>query len=169
MFPEFGAPSFLDESQELGMRLIGSVTAAFGSDVETFLRTHAAQSMTGEHRFKPVPFAQVLAKIAYCYAWFDGTLGFVRNADRLVDAFMWHPDQLGQFVGTQAEAIPRFDGLGFRVDYAWHPAGVLVSEVQLFPDIPLPVYQVVLGDTSLCDWKRLRRHLDSRSPRTVIS
>lgn len=58
--------------------------------------------------------------------------------------------------------------MSFRMDYAWHAPGLLVSEVQLFPDIPLPVYQVVLGTVSLGNWKRLRRHLNAqRSGETV--
>ena len=47
---------------------------------------------------RPVSFARMIAKIAYCFAYYLGHILKLENPKELVHAFMNEPDTIGLFV-----------------------------------------------------------------------
>ena len=160
--PWFSLPGKLDDCDEGNLRLAGWVALSFGPALDTFLRARGATEMVfQEGKQQPVAFARMIAKIAYCHAWRDGVPELLEGTERLIEAFMEKPDELGQFVGTQDPPFRQFPELKLRMQYHFEPVSSLVHmEVQLFPDAATPTYLVVLGRcrTHRC-WRRVRERL----------
>lgn len=159
-FPLFVRPGLLsDDGTRSDLRLEGMGAVIFGADVASFLEEHGARVATqAEDGKRAMPFARTIAKIAYGLAWRDGALDRLSGAEKLVDAFMEHPELIGAFLGTKIPPYERYQGCQARVEYKLAmPSQLVYMEVQLFADTGAPTYEVVLGRVSrVREWRNLR-------------
>jgi len=146
-YPIFREPTYL-LSQDAGeVRLEGTVTGSYGVDPEVFIRglgvTGLRLASVGS---APVAFAQMLAKIAYCFAWAHGTLSDIEAPHELVRAMMDEPNKLARYVGTLEPPYHSYEGVQHRLSTKYMEAHrVMYVEVQLFAASGAPTYVVVLG------------------------
>lgn len=100
-----------------------------------------------EHTMRPVEFAKMVAKIAYCYAWSSKLIQVVDSASDLINAFMTDSGELGRFVGTRRPPFKKFPGSQHILKYGCiSDRRVVYVDVQLFSDKGAPTYIVALGD-----------------------
>lgn len=146
-FYEFGEPKYLDASRGAQLECGGTVTGSYGRDPRELLSELAAKGMTiTSLPARPVAFARMIAKIAYCFAWANGHIDKLEAPIELVSAFMGEPETLGRFVGSISPPYTRYEGVGVRFAIKVLEAHrVAFAEVQLFASIGAPTYVVALG------------------------
>lgn len=146
-FYEFGVPKYLDASRGTNLEVGSVVTGSYGQDPSQVLSEYSAKGMTivGAPR-RPVAFARMIAKIAYCFAFVQGHIGKLENPSELIDAFMENPDMIGRFVGSIQPPFVKYEGVGIRLAIkVLASEGIVYAEVQLFAASGAPTYVVVLG------------------------
>ena len=160
-FPLLVRPGLLSgDGTRMTLDLEGLAAAAFGADLSTFMEGRsAAAAVQRESTKRLMAFARTIAKIAYGWAWRDGVIEWLGGADRLVDAFMHHPERLGAFLGTKSSPYERYSGCQLRIEYKLSvPRKLVYLEVQMFADAAAPIYEVVLGSVNtIREWRNLRR------------
>ena len=146
-FPQFDPPKYLAPGADQRLKLIGTATASWGAGHEDFMRANGARSLTYQvDRNKPVAFARMVAKIAYCFAWSDDQLRHLQNPSDLPRTFLDDPDNIGKFVGGSDEPLTRYQGLQHRLEVAVNLDNrIMFMRVQLFAAAGTPTYIVVLG------------------------
>lgn len=146
-FYEFGEPKYLDASRGASLERKASVTGSYGQDPSLVLSELSAKGMTivGPPT-RPVAFARMIAKMAYCYAFVEGCINKLENIGELIKAFMEEPDTIGRFVGSIPPPYTKYEGVGARFAIkVLESERVAYSEVQLFAASGAPTYIVVLG------------------------
>jgi len=94
----------------------------------------------------------MIAKIAYCFAYYSGHIQKLENPGELINAFMAEPDLIGRFVGSMPPPYVKYDGLGIRIGFkVLKDVQVAYAEVQLFAASGAPTYVVVLGKVRVGD------------------
>ncbi len=160
--PCFSSPAIFDSRPDTRIELAGWATLSFGPDLQGFLKDAGVTEMRSEETKKsPVAFAQMIAKIAYGFAWCHGILELLEESPELVKAFMTNPNELGRFVGTKAPPFRQFPGFDFRIEYQYEPAlRIVYAEIQVFPDAATPTYIVVIGTcpTHRC-WRVVKKRI----------
>ncbi len=147
-FYEFGEPKYLQPSRGDNLETGAIVTGSYGHDPEEVLRDLDAQGMSvTPPPARPVTFARMIAKIAYCFACFKGHVRKLDRPEELVRAFMDdEPDTIGRFVGSIPPPFVRYEGVSLRLAIKVLEAErIAYSEVQLFAASGAPTYVVVLG------------------------
>jgi hypothetical protein len=147
-FPEFPRPAYLEASDyKSGISLKGVTTISFGPQPDSVLRQIDAQNIQIKQKWKPVSFARMIAKIAYCYAFAEGALSAIKTKSSVLPAILGQQDDIGKWVGQIDDRIKKYESLLHRI--AIHndlEKGLLIGEVQLFADSETPCYGVILGD-----------------------
>lgn len=146
-FYEFGEPKYLDASRGTNLETGGVVTGSYGRDPKQLLSELAVKGMTiVGPPMRPVAFARMIAKIAFCFAFAQGHISKLENPGELVNAFMEEPDTIGRFVGSIPPPFVKYDGVGIRLAIkVLESKGIAYTEVQLFAASGAPTYVVVLG------------------------
>lgn len=146
-FYEFGEPKYLEAAGGANLEVLGVVTGNYGQDPAQLLSDLGAKGMTivGPPA-RPVAFARMIAKIAYCLAFAQGHVKRLENPSELIKAFMEEPDTIGRFVGSVPPPFTKYEGLGIRFAIkALDSEKIALAEVQLFAASGAPTYVVVLG------------------------
>lgn len=146
-FYEFGEPKYLDSLSGASLETSGVVTGSYGQDPGRFLVELSAKGMSlSSPPMRPVSFARMIGKIAYCFAYYSGYIPKLENPNELVRAFMDEPDTIGRFVGSAPPPYLRYEGLGIRLEIKiLGEHRIAFAEVQLFAASGAPTYLVVLG------------------------
>jgi hypothetical protein len=146
-FYEFGEPKYLDRSKGEHLETSGIVTASYGPDPARVLSELNAKGMTiVGPPVRPVPFARMIAKIAYCYAFVQDVIKKLQDPGELIKAFMQDPNTIGRFVGSTPPPFTKYEGVGHRFAInVLESERIAYAEVQLFAAIGAPTYVVVLG------------------------
>lgn len=138
-FPIYPLPNYLGDRSGNGLKVEMMQLVAEDRGELVGLRV--------EHTMRPVEFAKMLAKIAYCYAWSSGLVRVVDNASDLVNAFMADGAELGRFVGTRRPPFRKYPGSQHVLKYGCiSDRRVVYVDVQLFANKGAPTYIVALGD-----------------------
>ncbi|MBM4127280.1 MAG: HNH endonuclease [Nitrospira sp.] len=147
-FYEFGEPKYLEAaSRGTSLDVCSVVTGSYGQDPGHVISELSTKGMTivGAPR-RPVAFARMIAKIAYCFAFVQGHIRKLENPSELIDAFMENPNLIGRFVGSIPPPFVKYEGVSIRVAIkALASEGIAYAEVQLFAASGAPTYIVVLG------------------------
>jgi 5-methylcytosine-specific restriction endonuclease McrA len=146
-FYEFGEPKYLDPSRGANLETGGVVTGTYGQDPNQVLSELSVKGMTivGPPA-RPVAFARMIAKIAYCFAFVQGHIKRLENPGELIKAFMEEPDTIGRFVGSIPPPFAKYEGLLTRFAIkVVESERIAYTEVQLFAASGAPTYVVVLG------------------------
>ena len=146
-FYEFGEPKYLEPSRGANLETSGVVTGNYGQDPERFLTELSAKGMSlSPPPTRPVSFARMIAKIAYCFAYSSGHISKLENPEELVHAFMEEPNTIGRFVGSVPPPFVKYEGLGIRLEIkVLEEHRIAFAEVQLFAASGAPTCVVVLG------------------------
>lgn len=146
-FYEFGEPKYLDPSRGANLETGAVVTGSYGQDPSQVLSELSAKGMTiVGPPMRPVAFARMIAKIAYCFAFAQGHIRKLENASELINAFMEEPDTIGRFVGSIPPPFTKYEGVGIRFAIkVLESERMAYAEVQLFAASGAPTYVVVLG------------------------
>lgn len=146
-FYEFGEPKYLDASRGVNLETGGVVTGSYGQDPSQLIHDLKAKGMSlSSPPMRPVAFARMVAKIAYCFAFAQGHIRKLEDPADLVRAFMDEPDTIGRFVGSVPPPFMKFEGVGIRIAIKVLEAlQIAYAEVQLFAASGAPTYVVVLG------------------------
>lgn len=146
-FSEFGEPKYLEPNRGVLLEAKGVVTGTYARHPDEVIKTLAVPGLSiSQPPTRPHAFAQMIAKIAYCFAYIDGFLNHVENPDELVHAFMNDPDTLGRFVGSMPPPFVSYDKMSLRLSLNINSANRLAwAQVQLFAHSGAPTYVVVLG------------------------
>lgn len=146
-FYEFGEPKYLDASRGENLETGGVVTRSYGQDPGKFINELKAKGMSlSPPPMRPVAFARMIAKIAYCFAFTQGHISKLEDPTALVRTFMDEPDTIGRFVGSMPPPYMKFEGVGIRLAIkVLESLQIAYAEVQLFAASGAPTYIVVLG------------------------
>lgn len=144
-FYEFGEPKYLDPSRGADLETGAVVTGSYGQNPSHLLLELSAKGMTIVGLpMRPVAFARMIAKIAYCFAFARGHISKLENPSELINAFMEEPDTIGRFVGSIPPPFPTYEGVAIRFKFLEYER-IAYAEVQLFAASGAPTYVVVLG------------------------
>jgi hypothetical protein len=146
-FYEFGEPKYLDPSRGANLETGGVVTGSYGQDPKQVLSKLRAKGMTivGPPA-RPVAFARMIAKIAYCFAFAQGHIERLETPGELIKAFMEEPNTIGRFVGSIPPPFTKYEGVLIRFAIkVLESERIAYAEVQLFAASGAPTYVVVLG------------------------
>jgi hypothetical protein len=146
-FYEFGEPKYFDPSRGAKLETGAVVTGSYGQDPSQVISELNAKGMTivGPPA-RPVAFARMIAKIAYCFALAQGHINRLENPSELVKAFMEEPNTIGRFVGSIPPPFTKYEGIVIRFAFKFlESARIAYEEVQLFAASGAPTYVVVLG------------------------
>jgi hypothetical protein len=138
---------YLDPSRGANLETGAVVTGSYGQDRSQVLSELSAKGMTivGPPA-RPVAFARMIAKIAYCFVFTQGHIKRLENPSELIKAFMEEPDTVGRFVGSIPPPFTKYEGVGIRFAIKVNESErVAYAEVQLFAESGAPTYVVVLG------------------------
>lgn len=146
-FYEFGEPKYFDASRGVNLETGGVVTGSYGKDPSQFLNELKARGMNlSSPPLRPVAFARMIAKIAYCFALCHGHVSKLEDPAELIHAFMDEPDTIGRFVGSIPPPFLKFEGVGIRLAIkVLESRQIAYAEVQLFAASGAPTYIVILG------------------------
>lgn len=146
-FYEFGEPKYLDPSRGANLETGGVVNGSYGQDPNQVLLELSAKGMTiAGPPMRPVAFARMIAKIAFCFAFVQGHISKLDNPGELIKAFMEEPDSIGRFVGSIPPPFTKYEGVGIRFAIkVLESERIAYAEVQLFAASGAPTYVVVLG------------------------
>jgi 5-methylcytosine-specific restriction endonuclease McrA len=146
-FYEFGEPKYMDPSRGAILETRGVVTGSYGQDPSQVLSEVRAKGMTiVGPPVRPVAFARMVAKIAYCFAFAQGHIKRLENPGELIKAFMEEPDTIGRFVGSIPPPFTKYEGVRIRFAIkVLESERIAYAEVQLFAASGAPTYVVVLG------------------------
>lgn len=146
-FYEFGEPKYLEPRRGASLETSGVVIGSYGQDPGRFLAELGVKGLSlSSPPMMPVSFARMIAKIAYCFAYYSGHLPKLENPKELVQAFMEEPDTIGRFVGSVPAPFVKYEGLGIRLTIKHlETHRVAFAEIQLFAASGAPTYVVVLG------------------------
>jgi hypothetical protein len=145
--PLFSGPACIEpEGYTTGIRVLGLNSYGIGVSPEDVLDHYRAKQVTWMDTGHPVPFARMIAKIAYASAFAERIFDLIDGDSLVLPAFMRIPDDIGKWVGTARKPLEVHAGHLHRVTFGGHlQSGLLIAEVQLFADNGLPTYTVVLG------------------------
>ena len=123
------------------------VTISFGANPEEVLRKLGATEIKIMPReLKPVSFARMLAKIAYCYAFAEGALKSLDGKSVVLPSILGDRDDIGLWVGITDPSLIAREGILHRLAMMEDKEnGFLVAEIQLFSGSQTPNYSVILG------------------------
>lgn len=146
-FPIFPPPAFLyPEGYTNGIRMTGLATIRFGPRPEAVLARIGANKIKVTQNYQYVPFARMIAKVAYSYAFAEGCMKFIYGTPFPLPAILGKRDEIGRWVGTLTKQFEAFKGLLHRIAVREdREKGLLMGEVQLFADSQAPSYGVILG------------------------
>lgn len=146
-FSEFAEPKYLDPSRGDRLEVRGVTTGSYGVHPDEVTRKLGISglSLTSPPTM-PHPFARMVAKIAYGYAYVEDFLRHIERPEELVQSFMDDPNTLGRFIGTMDPPFESYAGMSLRLSIKIHEAPrVAVVHVQLFAHSDAPTYVVILG------------------------
>lgn len=136
-----GAPS------KPGIDVSGIVTISFGPDPGKVLSTLGASTIKPYVSTHPVPFARMIAKIAYSMAAATGALLHLKEPSPIRQVILGINTCVGDYVGTLTYPLSKHDDQLHRVViFPDKNLGQLVADVQLFSDSHAPRYGVLLGE-----------------------
>ena len=146
-FPIFSLPSlFAPEGYKIGINMTGVATISFGADPVEVAKILKADGIKITQHYKPIAFARMIAKIAYCWAYAEGHLNKIRGKSTVLPAILGRKNDIGMWVGTTTYPIENQSKMLHKL---WidrnEELGVLTARLQLFADSDTPVYDVVLG------------------------
>lgn len=145
--PNFEPPGYMTSKKVRGINVRGVYTFNFGKPINDVLSDLKADDVRVTQNYELVPFAQMIAKIAWAMAAAENHLGKINPSPGVLRAIIEDPDDIGNWVGTFTDPRKRFDGTLHRIyiseDY---DKGILLGEVQLFSSSGTPCYGVILGE-----------------------
>lgn len=146
-FPRFAPPRFLSGKFGTGIDISGIDSILFGPHPEQTLKELAGEQISfGGGDYKYVPFARMIAKIAYSMAVASGAAIHLDGPSPVLPSLLGESDDIGQWVGTAVGPSRKYPGLLHRIALDRNAdQGLLLAEVQLFSDSDTPTYVVVLG------------------------
>ncbi|MCK4828140.1 hypothetical protein KA005_71080 [bacterium] len=146
-FPVFAPPSYFANSNcKTEINVTGRVTVSFGPRPEKVLAEIGAQNLKISQNLMHVPFAKMIAKIAYCMAYAVGALELIEGESVILPSILGTQKNIGKWVGTITEPINKYDNHLHRVFIHKDDShGLLFGEVHLFADSQSPSYGVILG------------------------
>ena len=146
-FLDFGPPGFLQNRPTTkGIVIRGLTTISFGPKPEDVAARYNAQSIKLSAGENPVPFARVIAKIAYSWAYAEGYIGRLDGPSLVVPAILGRTDDIGHWVGTISPVTEKKTGLLHQILIKEDEENkILLCGVHLFCDSNTPFYGVVLG------------------------
>jgi hypothetical protein len=144
--PLFSPPACYEpEAYTTGIRVKGLATYGIGASQEEILNQYRARRITWTDTSHPIPFARMIAKIAYAAAYADNALDHLVGPSVVLSSILDDPDDIGRWVGGANKPFEVHKGHLHRIIYGETQSRFLVAEVQLFADSGLPTYSVVLG------------------------
>lgn len=147
--PMYSEAPLSNQPLEEPLIVAGVSTLSFGPDPESLASSMGATGLViAPAKSRWVEFAQLLAKIAYGYAFFCGITEDIEDRNRLVAAFLDNPETLGGFVRTKPGANVVYPDVLHRLEVIQFDDGLVVAEVQLFANAGAPTYLVALGHAS---------------------
>jgi hypothetical protein len=145
-FPIFPPPRLLSGEDGVGIGMHGIHMIRFGADPEEVGRRLGAQKISVPNHDQPVPFARMLGKIAYAYAFAEGQIAKLDGPSPILPSVLGRVDDIGRFVGTLTQPNRKYPGMLHRLSVAEdRERGLLCCEIQLFADSETPSYGVILG------------------------
>ena len=142
-FPIFAPPSKLTNEHVEGIKIKGINTYGFGAAIPDVLKKYNARDIRSTEQSKPVSFARLIAKIAWCVAVAEG---YMHKLDpQLSDAIINNPNNIGKFVGTYTDPLVSTQGMLHEIRLR-EDGKYLFADVQLFCATQTPRYGVILGE-----------------------
>lgn len=151
--PIFGTPGFLKEEETTGVVVQGLVTIAFGQPLKSVLRNlDTKQIGIPSDGNRPHEFAQMIAKIAYAFAFAEGAVEKLENRWAVPHAILGVTKNIGRWVGTLNQPIRSYPNVLHRIQiHHDFTKSLIIVEVQLFADSQTPSYGVILGPVKSAD------------------
>jgi hypothetical protein len=114
------------------------------SPAEVARKNGAREVKFPPNKSQPIAFARMLAKIAYGFAFANGSTSQILGPSPVLQSIRGLTDDVGKWVFTDVGVTTKYHGQLHRVQLH-ELQGMLVAEVHLFADSETPKYGVVLG------------------------
>jgi len=145
-FPRFAVPGAVSGTRVRGITITGSAVYNFGKPLVALKQDLGVDDIRIRETSAPVAFARFLAKVAWASGAASGQLDHLDRG--LCNAIMTEPNEIGWYVGTQAERPPMRPGILHEISFREDGnAGLLFADICLFAQYGTPRYEVVLGAT----------------------
>jgi hypothetical protein len=146
-FLDFGLPGYLENRPVAkGIPMKGLITISFGPKPEQVAARFGAKNVKITVSENPVPFARVIAKIAFSWAFAEGYIQKIVGPSFVIPAILGDSDDIGHWVGTISAITPKELGMLHQIVIREDKENnVLLCGVHLFADSNTPFYGVVLG------------------------
>jgi hypothetical protein len=145
-FPIFAPPGYGNEHYENGIILMGVHSICFGLKPEEVIKKYGADKLILKDRpYKPVEFAQTIAKIGYSYAVATGEIKEIKGQPLLLSALLGKSNDIGKWVCTSQKHEVYQNLLHRLASFEDKEKGLLIIEVQLFANSHTPIYEVIIG------------------------
>jgi hypothetical protein len=142
----FDSPGYGNEHYENRIRLVGVNSISFGLKPEEVIKKYRADKLALKDRpYKPVEFAQTIAKIGYSYAVATGEIKKIKGQPLLISALLGKSNDIGRWVGTSQKQEVYQNLLHRLSSFEDKEKGLLIIEVQLFANSFTPIYEVIIG------------------------
>jgi len=147
-FPLFTQPGyFSSNTYKKGIDVRGVATVGFGETRNEVLNRLGVTRISISQQHKYAEFARMIAKIAYCTAFADGT--FSRLTARhppVANAILGDSNDIGRYVGNIDDGGSANEGLLHHITlHTDTERGLLLGKVHLFADSQAPQYIVIIG------------------------
>lgn len=142
----FDPPGYGNEHYKNKIMLVGVNSISFGIKPEEVMKKYRADKLVLKDRpYKPVEFAQVIAKIGYSYAVATGEIKKIKGQPLLLSALLGKSNDIGKWVGTSQKNEVYQNLLHRLASFEEKEKGLLIIEVQLFANSHTPIYEVIIG------------------------
>jgi len=150
MFPRFEAPRYLSGRIDAGDLSVNGYVTHILPNPERFYaeikKEYSPKQIDLTVRFRPVAFAQTLAKLAFGLVIARHGLGAIEQP-YIIEA-LETGKQIGRWVGCDGDGIPLSKGsddIEVRLSFINTPTRDIVAEIKLFGRLESPTYVVVVG------------------------
>lgn len=147
-FPKFAPPVYLTQSPDYksGIVMTGFVSINFGPRPDDVAKSLGVTKLKLSDNYQPVPFARMIAKIAYAFATAEQAIQDLEGKPFILPAILGQKDEIGRWVGTLTKPLESHESKLHRIEIHYdRDKGLLIGEVQLFADSQTPSYGVILG------------------------
>lgn len=142
----FGPPGYGNEHYKNRISLVGINSISFGLKPEEVIKKYGADKLVLKDRpYRPVEFAQTIAKIGYSYAVAIGEINKIKGQPLLLSALLGKSNDIGKWVGTSQKQEVYQNLLHRLASFEDKKRGLLIIEVQLFASSHTPIYEVIIG------------------------
>jgi hypothetical protein len=143
----FPPPEYSNKYYENRIKIIGIDSICFGLKPEEVIKKYGADKLILKNRpYKPVEFAQTIAKIGYSYAVATGEIKKIKGEPLLLSALLGKSNDIGKWVGTSQKHEVYQNLLHRLASFEDKEKNLLIIEVQLFANSHTPIYEVIIGN-----------------------